>query len=330
MTHTVRILLAATAALFTASHFATALAADAPKIGFVVKQPEEPWFQGEWKFADKAGKDMGFSVVKIGGTDGDAVLNALNNLGAQHAQGVVICVPDVKLGPAVVAAAQRNHLKLMTVDDRLVGGDGKPIESVPHMGIDAKNIGRQVGETIAAEMKARGWKPEQTGAIKISYNQLPTAVDRTSGASAALLAAGFKKANIFDSPQARTDTENAFNAANITLTQHPNIKHWVAFGLNDEAVLGAVRAAEGHGIDAAHMIGVGIGGQETALNEFKKASPTGFFASVLISPKRHGYETAALVYEWIKDNKKPPMLTLTKGYVMKRSDYPQVMKQAGL
>jgi L-arabinose transport system substrate-binding protein len=27
------------------------------KLGFLVKQPEEPWFQTEWKFADKAGKD---------------------------------------------------------------------------------------------------------------------------------------------------------------------------------------------------------------------------------------------------------------------------------
>jgi ABC-type sugar transport system substrate-binding protein len=25
----------------------------------LVKQPEEPWFQTEWKFADKAGKDLG-------------------------------------------------------------------------------------------------------------------------------------------------------------------------------------------------------------------------------------------------------------------------------
>ena len=24
------------------------------KIGFIVKQPEEPWFQDEWKFADVA------------------------------------------------------------------------------------------------------------------------------------------------------------------------------------------------------------------------------------------------------------------------------------
>ena len=39
------------------------------------------------------------------------------------------------------------------------------------------------------------------------------------------------------------------------------------------------------------MIGVGIGGSDSAINEFKKPKPTGFFGTVIISPKRHGEET---------------------------------------
>ncbi len=70
------------------------------KIGFIVKQPEEPWFQDEWKFADQAGKEKGFTVVKIGAEDGEKVQSAIDNLGAQGAQGFIICTPDVKLGPA--------------------------------------------------------------------------------------------------------------------------------------------------------------------------------------------------------------------------------------
>ena len=33
------------------------------------------------------------------------------------------------------------------------------------------------------------------------------------------------------------------------------------------------------------MIAVGIGGSDSAINEFKKGSPTGFYGSVIISPK---------------------------------------------
>lgn len=310
---------------------APAFAADDPvKIGFVVKQPEEPWFQDEWKYAEQAAKEKGFTLVKIAAPDGGQVLTAIDNLKSQHAQGFVICTPDVKLGPSIVAKAKIDKLKLMTVDDRLVDGSGKPIESVPHMGISASRIGEQVGQAIADEMKKRGWKPEETGALRISYDQLPTAKDRTDGAIAALTAAGFPKANVINAPQAKTDTENAFNAANIAITQNPKFKHWVAFGLNDEAVLGAVRAAEGRNFRADNMIGVGIGGSKSALNEFAKAQPTGFFGSVLISPKRHGYETSVNMYEWIKNDKAPPPLTLTTGKLVTRTNAADVRKEMGL
>ncbi|WP_266160681.1 arabinose ABC transporter substrate-binding protein [Dyella silvatica] len=305
-------------------------AADPVKIGFLVKQPEEPWFQDEWKFAAMAAKDKGFELVKIGTPSGDQVLTAIDNLSAQHAQGFIICAPDVKLGAAIAAKARIGNLKLMSVDDRLVDGAGKPIESVPHMGISASKIGEQVGSAIADEIKQRGWKLADVGAISISYDQLPTAKDRTSGATAALLAAGFPAANIINAPQAKTDTENAFNAANVAITQHPNFKHWVAYGLNDEAVLGAVRAAESRGFRTADMIGVGIGGSNSAKNEFAKAQPTGFFGTVLISPKRHGYETSVNMYEWIKDGKQPPALTYTTGKLMTRQNAAAVRADMGL
>ena len=74
--------------------------ADPTKIGFVVKQPEEPWFQDEWRFAEQAGKEKGFAVVKIGAENGEKVMSAIDNLASQQAQGFIICVPDVKLGAA--------------------------------------------------------------------------------------------------------------------------------------------------------------------------------------------------------------------------------------
>ncbi|MCE3590719.1 arabinose ABC transporter substrate-binding protein, partial [Escherichia coli] len=93
-----------------------------------------------------------------------------DNLGAQGAQGFVVCTPDVKLGPGIVAKAAANNLKMMTVDDRLVDAAGKPLEDVPHMGISATKIGEAVGQGIVDEMKARGWKPEEVGAIRVSYD----------------------------------------------------------------------------------------------------------------------------------------------------------------
>jgi L-arabinose transport system substrate-binding protein len=79
------------------------------KIGFLVKQPEEPWFQTEWTFAQKAADADGFELIKIGVTDGGKVLAAIDDLGTVGASGFVICTPDPRLGPAIVAKAQQNH-----------------------------------------------------------------------------------------------------------------------------------------------------------------------------------------------------------------------------
>jgi L-arabinose transport system substrate-binding protein len=308
----------------------TTLRADDVKIGFVVKQPEEPWFQDEWRFAEQAAKEKNFTVVKIGAENGEKVMSAIDNLASQQAQGFIICVPDVKLGPAVVAKATADHLKLMTVDDQLVDGKGTPISTVPHMGISAHEIGKQVGQAIVDEMKKRGWNMQEVGAIRVTYEQLPTAHDRVAGATEVLLAAGFPSANLIDAPQAKTDTENAFNAANIAMTKNPRFQKWVSFGLNDEAVLGTVRAAEGRGISADNMIGVGIGGAQSAINEFNKPNPTGFFGTVLISPKRHGYETSLLMYDWIAQKQEPPKLTLTSGKLMNRENLKAIRQEFGL
>src|SRR5690348_13735138 len=60
---------------------------DKIKIGFIVKQPEEPWFQLEWKFAQQAADKDGFELIKIAAPDGEKALGAIDNLGAGGARG---------------------------------------------------------------------------------------------------------------------------------------------------------------------------------------------------------------------------------------------------
>ena len=70
----------ALAAIGLAAVMSQSAMAENLKLGFLVKQPEEPWFQTEWKFADKAGKDLGFEVIKIAVPDGEKTLNAIDSL----------------------------------------------------------------------------------------------------------------------------------------------------------------------------------------------------------------------------------------------------------
>ena len=299
------------------------------KIGFLVKQPEEPWFQLEWKFADQAAKELGFTLVKIGATDGEKVLGAIDNLAAGGAQGFVICTPDTRLGPGIVAKAKAANLKLISVDDQFLGANGQPMKAVHHLGISAYKIGESVGATLAAEMKKRGWAAADTAVCAVTFEELATAKERTDGAIAALTAAGFAKDKIFKAGQRTSDIPGAFAAVDVLLTQKPGVKHWLVCGMNDSAVLGAVRALEQRGFAPDSCAGIGINGTDCIV-EFEKSKATSFYGSMLLSAKQHGHDTAAMMFHWINDGKEPPLDSRTVGVLITRENFQQVLKEQGI
>ena len=182
----------------------------------------------------------------------------------------------------------------------------------------------------ADEYTKRGWKVEDTWALGVTLEELDTAKQRTDGASEALAEGGFPKEHIsIAAIRGLADVTNAFDAANVVLTQHQKVKHWLVFGMNDESVLGGIRALEGRKLAASDIIGVGIGGT-TGRVDFEKPEATGFFSAVLISPKRHGYETTEYLYKWITEDIEPPRETLTTGLLIDRSNYRQIMQEQGV
>ena len=299
------------------------------KIGFVVKQPEEPWFQFEWKFADEAAQKYGFELVKIGAPDGEKVLNAIDNLAAGGAQGFVICTPDVRLGPAIVAKAEACGLKLFSVDDQFVDADGQFMTDVHYLGISARQIGQDVGKELYAEMQRRAWPLDGTAVCVVTFDELDTARERTEGSIESLIAAGFPPDKIYKIPEKTTDVPGAIDAGNALLSQHPEVKRWLVCSMNDSAVLGAIRAMEGRGFDADTMIGIGINGTDCIV-EFEKPEATGFFGSMLLAPRRHGFETAEMMFKWIQDGVEPPKDTRTAGLFITRQNFDQVLKEQGL
>lgn len=302
---------------------------DKPKIAFIVKQPEEPWFQLEWKFADQAAQKDDFDLIKIAATDGEQVLPKIENAAAQGAKGLIICSPDVRLGPAILARANQRGMKLMSVDDQLVDDQGKPLD-VHHLGISARKIGNSVGDALNAEMKKRGWTSADTALLLVTRDELDTAKERTEGEAESLTKAGFPADKIYRAPEKTTDVPGSRDAATVVLTQHPEVKHWLVTAMNDSGALGAVRATEAFNLKPENVCAIGINGDTGVIDEFKKPTPSGLFGSILLQARRHGYDTADMMFHWIKDGKEPPKTTYTDGVLITRDNYQQVMKDQGL
>ena len=326
----VRSLLRAALAAGAVSLSLSAFAADPVKIGFLVKQPEEPWFQTEWAFAEKAAKDKGFTLLKIAVPDGEKTLAAIDSLAANGAKGFVICPPDVALGPAIVAKAKLNDLKVMAVDDRFVDAKGKFMEDVPYLGMAAFEVGQQQGAAMAAEAEKRGWKWDDTYAVINTYNELDTGKKRTDGSVEALKKAGLPTDHIIFAPQKTLDVPGSMDSTTSALVKLPsNAKHLIIGGMNDNTVLGGVRATESAGFKAEQVIGIGINGTD-AIGELKKAN-SGFFGSMLPSPHEEGYQTASMMYEWVTTGKEPPKFTaMDKVTLITRANFQQELEKIGL
>jgi len=295
-------------AVALAMAFSGWVSAEEVKIGFLVKQAEEPWFQTEWAFAEKAGKEHGFTVIKIAVPDGEKTLSAIDSLAANGAKGFVICPPDVSLGPAIVAKAKANGLKVIAVDDRFVDAKGNFMEDVPYLGMAAFEVGQKQGAAMAAEAKKRGWDWKDTYAVINTFNELDTGKKRTDGSVKSLEEAGIPKDHILFTAAKTLDVPGSMDATNSALVKLPSgAKNLIIGGMNDNTVLGGVRATESAGFKAANVIGIGINGTD-AIGELKKPS-SGFFGSMLPSPHIEGYNTALMMYEWVTKGTEPAKYT---------------------
>ena len=299
------------------------------KIGFLVKQPEEAWFQYEGKGAERAGAQHGFEVIKLGVTDGEKTMTAIDNLAVSGARGFVICTPDVRLGPAIINRAKQKGLKVVTIDDQFVGADGKFMTEVPYVGMSASAIGRTAGENLFDEMTRRGWSVAETGVCVVTFDEIDTARERTDNAIAALKAAGIPADRIFKTAQKTTDIPGSFDATSVLLTQHPSVRHWLIAGMNDNAVLGAVRAMEGRGFSADAVIGIGINGTD-CLDELRKPTATGFYGSIFVSSPSEGFKAATILHAWIKDRVQPPLDTREAGTLITRDNFEAILKAEGV
>jgi len=306
------------------------LAAEEVKIGFLVKQAEEPWFQTEWAFAEKAGKEHGFTVIKIAVPDGEKTLSAIDSLAANGAKGFVICPPDVSLCPAIVAKAKANGLKVIAVDDRFVDAKGNFMEDVPYLGMAAFEVGQKQGAAMAAEAKKRGWDWKDTYAVINTFNELDTGKKRTDGSVKSLEEAGMPKDHILFTAAKTLDVPGSMDATNSALVKLPSgAKNLIIGGMNDNTVLGGVRATESAGFKAANVIGIGINGTD-AIGELKKPE-SGFFGSMLPSPHIEGYNTAKMMFDWVTKGTEPAKYTaMDEVTLITRANFKEELTKIGL
>lgn len=296
-------------------------------IAAIDKHGDNPYFIRQEVGVKRLAKKLGFkAIIQDVGFDANKMLSTLDAVIAAKVQGVIVTVPDQKLGPSVIAKTKKAGIPIVATNDPIKDSKGK---FAPFVGFNARSFGMQVGEGAAKLYKARKsqWGSGQAKIASIEQNSLSVCKDRTDGAAAAFLkrVPSFGKGNIvhiaYDNSQS-----NAISVMATTITAHPEVKHWIIWSCNDDGVTGAVRALENANFKASDSIGVGLGGNQTC-GEFAKKGVTAYAATIYVDAATVGQTATQLVYDNISKGKKIPQNTFIKGTYVNRSNYHKVMAE---
>jgi L-arabinose transport system substrate-binding protein len=286
----------------------------------IYKAGDQSWFLVEGKSSqetvEKGGGKWLYMDAKM---DGATYMQILDNCIAQKVKGILVCIPDQNLSQATMTKLKEANIPVIAVDDPLQDESGKLL--APWVGIDAYNIGLEAGRWGANWIKENNLQDDPSfGIIYLTTPTVSSIVPRTEAQKQAIKDAfpNFPANRQFDAPNDATP-ERGNTAAAAVISGHPEIKKWLAFGINDETAQGAARALESAGFNANNgSMVVGFGGY-LAIDEFPKADSP-FKAAVYFSARSVGAMAAQEMLDFIRNGTPIPERKAVSAEIVLPSD----------
>jgi L-arabinose transport system substrate-binding protein len=185
-------------------------------------------------------------------------------------------------------------------------------------------MGEQVGEKAGTLFKAAGWTAADTRIISVKQEDQQVCQAREKGELAKFETSGGALPAVV-----KVGTDNTFPKAlsqtGAAMTANQGVKHWVVMGCNDEGVTGSVKALQNGGVDAANIIGVGLGAY-LACKDWNAGTVTGNKAALYIDGRVDGATSVRVLVEALRNGTKLPAQTLGKAVMVDASNW----KQSGM
>lgn len=290
---------------------------DKIKLVYIQKQGDQQYFVDEANGAKEAAKAAGAEVTVVNvGDDANKAINEVDSAISLGVDGIIIVVPDAKVGPAVMKAAADAKIPLLASDDAIADGGGK---AAPFVGFDGTSMGEKVGEKAAELFKAAGWSADDTKIIRVSKEDLPTCEQRNEGALAKFKEITGASPDVIKigSDASNIDSQDKTTAA---LASAGKPKHWVVWGCNDESETGAVTALQNADVSPDDIIGVGLGAYLTC-KDWKAGTESGNKAALYISGVEVGKAAVNAVVKSIKDKTPLPPTSIADTKIVDPDTY---------
>jgi L-arabinose transport system substrate-binding protein len=275
-------------------------------IALLQKQGDQQYFIDEADGAKEAAEAAGATVNVVDlGTDSNKAISEVEAAIAQQVDGIIIVVPDQKIGPQVIQLANDAGIPIMAADDPIEDGAGDP---APFTGFDGVSMGEKVGEKAAELYEEAGWSADDTRILSATKQDQQNCVDRVEGAASAfseLVADGPEVIDI-GTDNSATDAQDK---AGAVITANSGVAHWIVWGCNDENETGVVTALQNSGVAPADIIGVGLGAYLTC-KDWKAGQDTGNKAALFISGVEVGKAAVGSMLDLLQNDVDLPPTTI--------------------
>jgi L-arabinose transport system substrate-binding protein len=290
-------------------------------IAYMQKQGDQQYFIDEANGAKAEAKKLGNVKVLVSdlGTDSNKAISTMSTMVGQKVDGIAIVVPDQKIGPQVISMA--NGTPLVASDDPIEDGSNKP---APFVGFNSEEMGKEVGQKAGELFKAAGWSASNTKVMAAYQQGLSDCQEREQGEEEGFASAAGTKLDII---KLGTDnsTVDAQNKAAAAITANPGVKHWVAWGCNDESETGVVTALQNSGVSPDDIDGVGLGAYLTC-KDWAAGKNTGNKAALFIDGHAVGSSAIKVLVDKIRNGTALPPKTIAPTQIVDAKNY----KQAGV
>lgn len=281
----------------------------AEKEGFVVagiyKMGDATWFIEEGKASQEIIENAGGTFKYMDAQQNAATyMEMIDNCIADKVDGVLVCLPDQNLSQATVDKLNEAGIPVIAVDDALQTEDGTHI--APWVGIDAYNIGANVGEWAVEYINNNKLLDDDTfGIMLLTADTVSSCVPRTDGEYDKLIEAfpELEDSDRIFRADHDTSVEQGNTAAATVITGNPQIKKWLVLTVSDEGAQGASRALEAAGVAEGSMV-VGLGGYLAPAEFAKEGSP--FRAAAYFSAKGVGGTAAQEMVDYLVNGTEIP------------------------
>lgn len=291
-------------------------------IAYLQKQGDQQYFVDEANGAKREATTLGnvkVDVVNLG-TDSNKAISSMSTEVGQHVDGIAIVVPDQKIGPQIIQAAQGANIPLVASDDPISSGSGA---AAPFVGFDSMQMGLSVGREAGRLFKRAGWSASNTKVMAAYSQSLSDCQQREAGEEQ-----GFKQTAGASVPIVKLGTDNsvtdAQNKAGAGLTANPSVKHWLVWGCNDESETGVVSALQNGHIAAANIIGVGLGAYLDC-KDWKAGVNSGNKASLFIGGADVGAAAIRVLVAKLRNGTALPAKTIAKTTMVDAKTWKPVM-----